>query len=183
MLLRRVAQVLAMALRALLRGLRRVLSDLLAVLERLLPGLLGTLLDLVGELADALVLHARGRNEHAGEESDGDRADREAERVLLGHALGAPRLVLDLVAVRRSPDDPVLDAHDGLLLLAQIVLRAALDVRLVAQGVDGVAHLLARLLYLAPDPVWVFAHRMSSFTVSTVWGAGGVAARIELRPA
>src|SRR6201999_879522 len=57
------------------------------------------------------------------------------------------------------------------------------DIGLVTERVDGVAHLLARLLYLEPDPVWVFAHWMSSFTVSTVWGAGGVAERSAVRPA
>src|SRR5688500_801233 len=56
------------------------------------------------------------------------------------------------------------------------VLGARLEVGLVTEGIDGLAHLGARLFYLAADPVWVFAHWMSSFTVSTVWGTGGVAA-------
>src|SRR5262249_24560441 len=141
-----------------------------------LAGLLGALLDVVGDGAEALVLDARRREEHAGEEADGQCADRQAERVLLGHALGAARLVLDVTAVRRRAGDAVLDAGHA-------VLGARRDVGLVAERADGLAHLGAGVLYLPADPVWVFAHWMSSFTVSTVWGAGGVAARSALRPA
>ena len=72
--------------------------------------------------------------------------------------------------------DRVLRAHEALL-------RARLHVGLVGEGVDGLAHLVAGRLYFLADPVWVFAHWMSSFTVSTVCsGTGGVACCSSLRP-
>src|SRR5829696_2183100 len=171
--------LLAALLDRLLRALRGVLRNLLAVLERLLAGLADLLLHVVGDRADLLVFDARGRDQHAREEPDGNRADRETERILLRHARGLAGLVLDLAGIRRAADDLVLDAHDALLgrflLVLQVLLGARLDVGLVTERVDGVRHLGARLFYLGADPVGFFAHWMSSFTVSTVWGAGGVA--------
>ena len=86
---------------------RRVLRDLLAVLERLGAGLLDLVLDVVGDAADLLVLHAGGRDQHAGDEADGDGADGEAERVLLRDARGRLALALTSSGVGRAADDPV----------------------------------------------------------------------------
>src|SRR5829696_1829244 len=197
-----LAHLLAVALRAVLKGrlrrLRRLARDLLAVLQSLLAGLLGLLGDLVGDLAELLVLHARGGDEQAGDEADRDRADREAQRVLLGQALRAAGVRRHLPAVRRRVADAAADAAggsghgvlgpddfvpDGLGGSHDLLLGPALDVGLVLERVDGLAHLRAGLLYLLADPVWVFAHWMSSFTVSTVWGAGGVACCSDFWPA
>ena len=53
----------------------------------------------------------------------------------------------------------------------------------VADRVDGVAHLTARLLYLLADLGWVLAHCTSSFTVSTVCsGTGGPASWTSFLP-
>ena len=82
---------------ALLGRLGGVLGDLLAALERFLAGLLGACDDVVGGGAELLVLDAGGGDQRADEEADRQRADGEPERVLLGDALGAPRLLLDLL--------------------------------------------------------------------------------------
>src|SRR4051812_33669501 len=185
-----LAVLLHAVLERLLRALGGLLGDLLAVLERLLAGLLGRLDHLVGELAELLVLDARGRDQQARDEPDGDGAQRQPDRILLGQPLGLTRLAVDLLAVGGRVGHGVLGAHELLpdiargshdALLGRITgvlqrfLRARLHVGLVAERVDGALHLRPRPLYLGADPVWVFAHRMSSFTVSTVWGAGGVA--------
>src|SRR5688500_10494037 len=118
--------LLAALLDGLLGALSRLLRDLLATLERLLSGLLHLVDDAVGDLAQLLVLDARGGNQHAGEEADRDGADGEADRVLLRHALGLARLVLDLTGARglvahragdrvTRADDLVLHPHDALL--------------------------------------------------------------------
>src|SRR4051794_19213110 len=167
-------RVLAAGLLGRLSGL---LSDVLAALDGLLAGLLDLILHLVGHRADLLVLDPRARDEQPGDEADGDAADRQAERVLLRDASGP----LDLPAVGRDVGDL---AGQPVLGLADAVLGAALDVRLVADRVHGVAHLGAGLLYARADGFWLLAHSTSSFTVSTVCsGTGGVAARMRLRPA
>src|SRR6185295_3336136 len=97
----------------LLHALGRVLRDLLAVLDGLLAGLLDLVLDVVGHAAELLVLHVGRRDQHAGDEPDRDRADGEAEWVLLRDAARLPRLGLDVAAVRRAAGDAVLDAHDA----------------------------------------------------------------------
>src|SRR4051812_42608707 len=68
--------LLARLLDGLAGGLGGFLRRLLAVLDRDLGGLLGLLLERVGHRADLLVFDARGRDEHAGQEADGQRADR-----------------------------------------------------------------------------------------------------------
>src|SRR5215210_3557273 len=146
---------------------------MLAAFERLLPGLLGPVLDLVGDRADLLVLDLGGRHEEPGDEADGDGADREPERVLLGHALDAPGLALDLAAVRRRPGHLLLRGAD---LVGNRVLRPRLDVGLVAERLDRVAHPGAGLLYVLPDRARVFAHSTSSFVLSMACsGTGGPA--------
>src|SRR3954447_7981814 len=115
MLLGAGAQVLRVLLTALLGGLGGVLRDLLAALERLLARLLGPVLDVVGHGAELLVLDAGGRAQHAGEEADGDGADGEPQGVLLGHALGAARLMLDLLGVRRGIADGLAGAYEAVL--------------------------------------------------------------------
>src|SRR4051794_20311734 len=193
-----LAVLLALLLDGLLGALSRLLGDLLAALERLLTGLLGLLLDVVGDRTELAVLDARGGQQEPDDEARGDGADGEPERVLLGDAHGAAGVLLDLLAVRGGLTDAVrradhlrldrfLRSHEallgGLLLVDDRVARARLDVGLVAEGVDRVAHLLAGRLYFPADPVRVFAHWMSSFTVSTVCsGTGGVACCSSLRP-
>src|SRR6185436_17967948 len=104
--------------------------------------------------------------------------DRQPERVLLGDADRAARLVLDVAAARRRVADGVLRAGhlrlEAVHLLAHRILGSGLDVRLVGERVDGVAHALAGVLYLGADCARVFAHSTSSLTVSTVCsGTGG----------
>src|SRR4051794_14152707 len=183
-LLRGVAELLGVLATGLLGrvggGGGGLLGDLLAVLERFLARLLDLLADLLGHRADLLVLEPARRDEQAGEEADGDAADREAERVLLGDAGGLLGLALHLARLRRALGDR---AGDLVLDAAHLVLRPALHVGLVAQRVDGVTHLRAGLLYLCADPVRVFAHCTSSFTVSTVCsGTGGAAAWTRFLP-
>ena len=50
---------------------------------------------------------------------------------------------------------------------------------LVADGLDGLAHLGPGLLYVLSDRIWVLAHSTSSFTVSTVC-SGTTGARLIL---
>src|SRR5690348_10106004 len=73
-------------LRRVLGALCCLLCDVLAALHGLLPRVLDLVLDLVGQRADLLVLDARGRDEQACDEPDGDAADGEAQRVLLRDA-------------------------------------------------------------------------------------------------
>ena len=82
-LLRGRAQLVGVLRPLSLARLGGVLRDLLAALERFLAGLLGAVDDVVGQLAELLVLDARRRDQHAGEEADRERADGEPERVLL----------------------------------------------------------------------------------------------------
>src|SRR4051794_6664945 len=177
-LLRGVAELLGVLATGLLGrvggGGGGLLGDLLAVLERFLARLLDLLADLLGHRADLLVLEPAGGHEQPGEEADGDAADGQPERVLLRDAGSLASLPGDLVGVGRvgrdRPGHPILDAGDA-------VLRAALDVGLVADGFHGVSHLGAGALYVRADPVRVLAHSTSSFTVSTVCsGSGGAAA-------
>src|SRR6185312_1762160 len=97
------------------------------------------------------------------------------------------RPVLDVAAARARVRDRVLGAGHLRLevvhLLVHRILGSGLDVRLVGERVDGVAHALAGVLYLCADCARVFAHSTSSFTVSTVCsGTGGVAAWMRSRP-
>src|SRR3954452_18923260 len=163
--------------------LGRLLGDLLTALERLLPGLLRLRLDVVRDRTQLAILHAGGRDQQTGDEPDGHGSDGEAERVLLREAGRAASAVLDLLAIRRSVAGADDLRFDRLLGAHEALLRARLHVGLVGEGVDGVAHLVAGRLYVLADPVWVFAHWMSSFTVSTVCsGTGGVACCSSLRP-
>ena len=74
-------------------------------------------------------------------------------------------------------DDRVLAAADRaderVLLLGDGFFHPALDVGLVADRLDGVAHAGAGLLYLFADVVGCFAHCTSSFTVSIVCRGAG----------
>ena len=92
---------------ALLRRLGGVLRDLLAALERLLAGLLRARSLTSWAIGPSFSSSTRvDRDQHPGEEADSDRADGQAERVLLGDALRAPGLVLDVPgcpASRRRP--------------------------------------------------------------------------------
>src|SRR3954451_24383764 len=174
-------------LRRLGRRRRDVRGDLLAAVEHLLAGLGRLGLDLVGDRADLLVLDARGRDQHAGEEADRGRADGEAERVLLGDADGLLRAGLDVTAARGRVRHGVLRAghlrFEAVHLLVHRILGSGLDIGLVRERVDGVAHPLAGFLYLCADCARVFAHSTSSFTVSKVCsGTGGVADLIWSRP-
>src|SRR4029450_7350976 len=66
---------------------------------------------------------------------------------------------------------------DVLHLLAHRILGPRGHVGLVADGLDGLAHLGPGLLYVLSDRIWVLAHSTSSFTVSMVCsGTGGPAA-------
>src|SRR5690606_26364996 len=140
-----------------------------------------------GHRAEPLVLHPRLGDHHPGQEPERGGADREPERVLLGDAHGPAGLAARLVGVGRRVGHPVGRAGDLLLhrlhLAVDVLLGATLDVGLVAEGVDRVAHLLARVLYLLPDRARVLIHLTSSFTVSTVCsGTGGPASRRSPRP-
>ena len=71
------------------------------------------------------------------------------------------------------PGDGLARALDG---AGDLVLGPRGDVGLVAERIDGLAHLLAGVRYLLPELIWVLAHCTSSFTVSMVSsGIGGVA--------
>src|SRR4051794_6387622 len=190
-LARVVGDALGVLAAALLRRLGRlrgdVLGDLLAALDGLLAGLGRLGLDLVGDRADLLVLDARGRDQHAGDEADRGGPDGEPERVLLGDPDRALGGVLDVAAARGRAGDGVLRAGhlrlEAVHLLVHRFLGSGLDVGLVRERVDGVAHALAGVLYLCADRARVFAHSTSSFTVSTVCsGTGGVAAWMRSRP-
>src|SRR5215216_4042529 len=151
-----VGELLAVLAPLFAHGLRRRLGDVLAALEGLLAGLLGLVLDPIGDRAELLVLDVRARNGKAHEETGGDCADSEPERVLLRDAKA------------------LLHGADG---VRRPILRARLDVGLVAQRVDGLSHALAGVDYLVADRVRVFAHCTSSFTDSMVSsGTGGAAA-------
>src|SRR5581483_4475278 len=141
-------------------GARRgLLRDLPAVLERLLPGLTSLLLDLVGERSDPLVLQLRPRHRHPGEEADREPADGEPERVFLDDPGGALRALLDFVAARHALGDirarPADPRAQRLYFAADRVFGTRRHVGFVAEGVDGLAHVLARVLYLLPDDSWV----------------------------
>src|SRR4051794_19644188 len=101
--------------------------------------------------------------------------------------LGGGADLVDVEAVRRRGldlvDDLVALSADRLLDVLDLGLRLGLDVRLLGEGRDGVAQLLARLLYVLADRARVFAHSTSSFTLSVASsGTGGVACCTRLRP-
>src|SRR5829696_3198663 len=186
----RGGQLLRLLLTAFLRGLlgalSRILRDLLAALDGLGGRVLDLALHLVGGVADLLVLDPGGGDQHAGYEAGGDGADRQPERVLLRGADGLLALLLDLAGrgrrlVRATHDVLDLALHSVLLPL-DVLLGAGLDVGLVTEGVQRVAHVIAGLFYLPADGLWVLAHWTSSLIVSTVCSAGGVASCTLLRP-
>ena len=104
---------------------------------------------------------------------------------------GVTRLARDRLTVGRCLLDRrgatahgALDGVDGaddrlsrpLDRVCDFVLGPRRHVRLVAEGVDRLAHLVPGLLYALPDFIWLLAHCTSSFTVSTVCsGIGGTA--------
>jgi stage II sporulation SpoE-like protein len=72
---------------------------------------------------------------------------------------------------------------DGVHLARHVLFRARLDVGLVAERIDRLAHALAGVSYFVADRVRVLAHCTSSFTESIARsGTGGAASRICLRP-
>src|SRR4030095_14513748 len=92
---------------------------------------------------------------------------------------------------RRSPDHGLLGPGGGvahrrlhaLHLVAHRFLGPRGHFGLVADGLDGLAHLGPGLLYVLSDLIWVLAHSTSSFTVSMVCsGTGGVARLILAWP-
>src|SRR3954453_11405725 len=201
-----VFELLSLLLARLFGRVHRFLADLFGLLDRLLADffgafdrLLGDLgghlaaavdglaggfgrgfLHLVGDRPDPFVLDPRARQQHADEEAGGKAADRQAERVLLGHTDDFAGALFDLLAVWSRFADFVrrpLDLLDqAVAFVGERLLHSGFDVGLVGERVDGVAHFGARLLYLLADLAWLLAHCMSSFTVSTVCsGAGGVA--------
>src|SRR5215207_604189 len=191
-----LGEVLAVLLGLLLGrvGGRRgdLLGDLLAPVQGLLAGLLDLVLDLVGHWPELLVLDpGRGRGQ-AGQEPQRGGADGQPQRVLLSQAGRPPGLLLDLATAwggvagpGRGPDHGLLGSGGGvaylrlhvLHLVAHCVLGSGGDVGLVADGLDGLAHLGPGLGYVLSDRIWVLAHSTSSFTVSMVCsGTGGPAA-------
>jgi hypothetical protein len=84
------------------RPLTNVLGEITALVKRLASDIPRLLLQLVRELAKPLVLHLSPWDEHPGQETDGDRANREADRVLLRHAYRLPRLPFHLTSVRQG---------------------------------------------------------------------------------
>src|SRR4029450_7722398 len=166
--------------------------------EGLLPGLLDLVLDLVGHRPELLVLDPGRGHGQPGQEPDGDGPDGQAPRGLLGPSGHVPGLLLDLAAARggvagpgRGPDHGLLGpgrgvAHlglDALHLVAHRFLGPRGHVGLVADGLDGLAHLGPGLLYVLSDLIWVLAHSTSSFTVSMVCsGTRGVACLIFAWP-
>ena len=76
-------------------------GEVLALVKRLTTDVPRLLLHLVGELAESLILHLSPRDEHPNQETDGDRANSEADRVFLCHAYRLPRLPFHLVSVRQ----------------------------------------------------------------------------------
>src|SRR5215213_8361117 len=96
----------------LLCGLLELLGVLLTALAGLLSGFLDLLLDLVRYVAELLVLHPRGGDEHAGQEAHGDRAERNADRVLLRHARRLAGAAPDVLAAGRCLGDARAGASD-----------------------------------------------------------------------
>jgi hypothetical protein len=86
--------------------LRRTLPNILGKVPTLVKSLAADvsrlLLDLVRELAESLILHLSPGDEHPDQEADGDRANSEADRVLLCHAYCLPCLLFHLVSVRQG---------------------------------------------------------------------------------
>src|SRR5215217_426555 len=153
-----------------------LLRHLLTALAGLLSGLLDLLLDLVRYVAELLVLHPRGGDEHAGQEAHGDRAERNADRVLLRHARRLAGAAPDVLAAGRCLGDARAGASDLGLRRLELLARPCLDIGLVTERLDRVAHAGAGILYLLADFARVLAHSTSSFTDSWVCsGTGGVA--------
>src|SRR5215211_426768 len=186
-----------------------LLGDLLAPVQGFLAGLLDLVLHLIGHRPQPLVLDSRAGDGQAGQEAERDRADGQPERVLLGQPSRPLGLLLEMATAGGGLADPggrVADriagpgrgADHGLLgsgggvahlrlhvlhLVAHCVLGSGGHVGLVADGLDGLAHLGPGLLYVLSDRIWVLAHSTSSFTVSMVCsGTGGPAAFIFAWP-
>ena len=83
---------------------RRALTNLLgeALIKRFASDNARLLFQLVRELAESLVLHVSAGDEHPGQETNGDRANRESDRILLCHAYRLPRLPFHLLSVRQG---------------------------------------------------------------------------------
>src|SRR4029450_10973176 len=175
-----------------------VLGDLLTAVQGLLAGLLDLVLDLVGHRAELLVLDPGRGHGQPGQEAKGHGPDGRADRVLLGHPGHPPGLLLDLAGAwggvagpGGGPDHGLLGPGGGvaylrlhvLHLVAHCVLGPGGHVGLIADRLDGLAHLGPGLLYVLSDRIWVLAHSTSSFTVSMVCsGTGGVARLILAWP-
>jgi hypothetical protein len=84
------------------RAVPNLVSEVPAMVKRLTTDVPRLLLDLIRELTDTLILHLSPRDEHSDQETDGDRANSEADRVLLCHAYRLPRLPFHLVGVRQG---------------------------------------------------------------------------------
>ena len=144
------------------RALRRRLSDLLAVFDRLLRGLLRGVLHLVGHLADPLVLHpGRGGTKRPAMNPTAAPPMASPIGLLSAIDLRPAGALLELGPVGRlvrhgrgraahapvtASLAPLTLPDDRILLVADPPLHATGDVGLVAEGVDGVTHLLPRLL-------------------------------------
>src|SRR5215218_2014036 len=195
-LLGAVGQLLAVVLGLVLGGVGgragHLLGDLLAPVHRLLAGLLDLLLDLVGHRPQPLVLDPGRRHSQPGQEPQGSGPDGQPQRVLPGQPGRPPGGLLDLAPAGGGGAGPVGRPGHGLLgpsggarhrrldvlhLVAHRFLGSGGHIGLVANGLDGLAHLGSGLLYVFSDRIWVLAHSTSSFTVSMVCsGTGGVAA-------
>src|SRR5215218_106574 len=168
-----------------------LLGDLLAPVHRLLAGLLDLLLDLIGHRPQPLVLDPGRRHSQPGQEPQGSGPDGQPQRVLPGQPGRPPGGLLDLAPAGGGGAGPVGRPGHGLLgpsggarhrrldvlhLVAHRFLGSGGHIGLVANGLDGLAHLGSGLLYVFSDRIWVLAHSTSSFTVSMVCsGTGGVA--------
>src|SRR5215204_541908 len=186
-----------------------LLGDLLAPVQGLLAGLLDPVLDLVGHRPEPLVLDPGRRHRQPSQKADSRGPDSQPQRVLLGQPGHLPALLLDLTAaggrVRnpgRRPTDRVTSpgrrpdhrffgpgsgpGHLGLHILhlvAHRFLGPRGHIGLVANRLNGLAHLGPGLGYVLSDRIWVLAHSTSSFTVSMVCsGTGGPAAFILAWP-
>ena len=85
--------------------LPNIFGEVASLIEGLLPDIARLVLYLVRELAEAVVLDPRARNQHARQEPDRNRANGEPDRILLSDADGLASLSLDLFAVREGITD------------------------------------------------------------------------------
>ena len=177
------------------RALRRRLSDLLPVFDRLLRRLLRGVLDLVGHVSPirSSSTLVEGTKRPA---MNPTAAAPMASPIGLLSAIDFARPAPCLSWPRPAPCPPrsrppahragdgVLGArdlvHDRILLVADPPLHRARDVGLVAEGVDGVTHLLPRLLDSLLYLLLPFSHSTSSLTLSAVCFGYGCADFLDL---